>query len=96
MIGAILNAAGILLGTLVGCLWRKNFSPQTESFLKFGIGLFTVYYGMRLAWVGFSGTLGQVLKQFGVVLLAMMLGRLLDAAHRRDFGKKCVEQSGVA
>jgi uncharacterized membrane protein YqgA involved in biofilm formation len=82
MIGAILNATGILLGTLVGRLWRKNFSPQTEAFLKFGLGLFTVFYGLRLAWVGFSGTFGQVLKQFGIVLLAMMAGRLLGKLMR--------------
>src|SRR6188768_1864163 len=77
MFGAIINAAGILLGSLIGWLWRKNFKPQTESFLKLGLGAFTVYYGLRLAWMGFSGTFGQVLKQFAIALLAVMVGRLL-------------------
>jgi len=77
MFGAIINAAGILLGSLIGWLWRKNFTPQTESFLKLGLGVFTVYYGLRLAWMGFSGTFGQVLKQFAIALLAVMVGRLV-------------------
>jgi uncharacterized membrane protein YqgA involved in biofilm formation len=77
VLGAILNAAGILLGSFIGSLRRGGFSPASESFLKFALGLFTAFHGLRLAWMGFSGTFGQVLKQFGIALLAVMLGRLL-------------------
>lgn len=77
VIGAILNAAGILLGSIIGLIRQHGFSPQTESFLKLCIGLFTIFHGLRLAWMGFSGTPVQVLKQFGIALLAVTLGRLL-------------------
>ena len=77
MIGAILNAAGILLGSLIGVSRRTGLSPQTEAFFKLAIGLFTAYHGLRLAWLGMSGTLGQMLTQFCIALLAVVLGRLL-------------------
>ena len=77
MLGAIINAAGILLGSLLGLGRKQGLSPQSESFLKLCLGLFTIYHGLRLAWMGLSGTAGQVLRQFGIALLAVMLGRLL-------------------
>jgi len=80
--GPILNAAGILLGSVIGLIWRNGFTPQTESFLKLCIGLFTMFHGMRLAWMGLSGTAVQMLTQFGIALLAVMLGRLLGKLLR--------------
>jgi hypothetical protein len=77
LLAAILNAAGILLGSLVGTFRRAGFTPATESFLKLCLGLFTVFHGLRLAWLGFNGPLGQVIKQVALALLAVMLGRLL-------------------
>lgn len=77
MLGAIINAAGILVGSLIGGSRRPGFSPQTESFLKLCLGLFTVFYGLRLAWLAFGGAIGPGLKQFGISLLAVLLGRML-------------------
>jgi len=75
--GAILNAAGILLGSLIGLSRRQGLSPATEAFFKLCIGLFTAFHGLRLAWMGLSGTFGQVAKQISIALLAVLLGRVL-------------------
>jgi uncharacterized membrane protein YqgA involved in biofilm formation len=81
-LGATINAAGILLGSLIGLIRRQGLSPQSESFLKLAIGVFTVFYGLRLVWMGFSGTFGQGLKLFGIALMAVVLGRLLGKLMR--------------
>jgi len=74
--GTALNVAGILIGGLIGLTRRKPLPPETESFLKVGLGAFTVFYGLRLTWLSLSGSLGHVLKQLLIAVLAMMLGKL--------------------
>lgn len=76
MIGTALNVAGILIGGVVGLVRRKPFSPARESFLKVALGVFTVFYGLRLTWVSLNGSLWQILKQLLIAVLALMLGRL--------------------
>ncbi len=44
--------------------------------LKVGLGVFTIWFGLRLTWRSFNGSIRQVLGQLGVVLLAMSLGKL--------------------
>ena len=77
MIGPVLNAAGIVLGSLFGLLKPARLSPAQEGYLKVGLAVLTVFYGLRLTWLSFSGSLGQVLKQIVVMIVAMMMGRLL-------------------
>jgi uncharacterized membrane protein YqgA involved in biofilm formation len=76
MIGTALNVAGILIGGLAGLARRKPLSPATESFLKVGLGVFTVFYGLRLTWISVSGTFLQILKQLLIAVLALMLGKV--------------------
>ncbi|HOX58414.1 MAG TPA: DUF554 family protein [Candidatus Paceibacterota bacterium] len=76
MIGTALNVAGILIGGTVGLVRRKPLPPQRESFLKVGLGVFTVFYGLRLTWLSLNGSLPQILKQLLIVVLALMLGKL--------------------
>ncbi len=76
MIGTALNVAGILIGGVVGLVRRKPFSPARESFFKVALGVFTVFYGLRLTWVSLNGSLWQILKQLLIAVLALMLGRL--------------------
>lgn len=77
MTGAILNAAGIVAGGLIGLARRTPLSPQTQAFFKLAIGLLTMFFGLRLAWSGLSGDVWRVLKQIAIALLAIMLGKLL-------------------
>ena len=76
MIGTALNVAGILLGGIIGLVRRKPLSPVNESFFKVALGVFTVFYGLRLTWLSLNGSLGQIAKQLLIVVLALMLGKL--------------------
>ncbi len=80
MIGTILNAAGILLGGLVGLARRKPLGPAAESYFKVVLGAMTVFYGLRLTWMSLSGSFFEVLKQLAIVILALGLGRLTGRA----------------
>src|SRR5437879_5681356 len=76
MIGTLLNAAGILLGGILG-LWRRRALPAaSEAFFKVALGAFAVFYGLRLTWLSLSGSYLQVLKQLLIVVVALMAGKL--------------------
>ena len=75
MIGTVFNAAAILIGGIAGLVRSKPLSPATESFWKIALGVFTVFYGLRLTWIGLNGPLLQVLKQLLIVMMAMSLGK---------------------
>ncbi len=76
MIGTGVNVAGILIGGMVGLGRRKPLPPEYESFFKVGLGVFAVFFGLRLTWLSLNGTFGQILKQLLVAVLALMLGKL--------------------
>ena len=76
MIGTILNVAGILIGGAVGLIRRRPLSAATESYFKVTLAAITVFYGLRLTWVGLSGSFLQMLKQLLILILALMLGKL--------------------
>jgi uncharacterized protein len=76
MIGTILNVAGILVGGVVGLTGRKSLSAANESFFKVTLAAVTVFCGLRLTWLSFSGSFSHVLKQFLILLLALTLGKL--------------------
>jgi len=80
MIGTILNAAGILIGGIVGLSRRRPLGVPTESYFKVVLGAFTVFYGLRLTWVSISGSFLGILKQLFVVILALILGKLAGRA----------------
>jgi hypothetical protein len=77
-IGTLLNASGILIGGIAGLAKRKPLSAAHQNFLKVALGAFTVFYGLRLTWLSLdlNGTVLHILKQLGIVLLAMGAGRL--------------------
>lgn len=76
MIGTALNVAGILIGGIVGLARRKPLSPAHESFFKVTLGVFAVFYGLRLTWISLNGSFLQILKQLLVTVLALMLGKI--------------------
>ena len=62
MIGSVLNVAGILTGGAVGLLRAQPLSPAIEAFFKVTLGVFTVFYGLRLTWLSLNGSFLQILK----------------------------------
>lgn len=74
MIGAFLNATGILLGALFGLMWTKPLSLRTQVFFRSGLGAFTALFGLRLIWENINGTVLPCLKQVLIVVLAVLLG----------------------
>ena len=76
MIGTFLNVAGILVGGIIGLAGRKSLSAANESFFKVTLAAVTVFCGLRLTWLSFSGSFSNVLKQFVIVLLALTLGKI--------------------
>jgi uncharacterized membrane protein YqgA involved in biofilm formation len=77
MLGTALNVLGILAGGIIGLKRNKPLSAANETRFKILLGVFTVWYGLRLTWLSFGGSLWDIAKQFLVMLLALMLGRLL-------------------
>src|ERR1017187_10366735 len=76
MIGTALNVAGILIGGLGGLVRRKPLSLVNESFFKVALGVFTVFYGLRLTWISVNGTFLQISKQLLIAVLALVLGKM--------------------
>jgi len=76
VLGTILNAAGILIGGIVGLTVSKQLPPVTQKAIKGFLGVLTVYVGLKLSWSGLGGGFGAVLKQLLIVLLALVMGRL--------------------
>jgi uncharacterized membrane protein YqgA involved in biofilm formation len=86
MIGTLLNGVAIVAGGIAGLTVTKQLSPLTQRRLKVFLGAFTVYVGLRMTWGGLNGTFGQVLKQFAIVLVALILGRLTGRLLRIQHG----------
>jgi len=76
IVGTILNAAAIVAGGVTGLIMSRQISTQNQSVMKVFLGAFTVYAGLSMTWQGLNGSFGQVLKQIGIVLLALMLGNV--------------------
>lgn len=77
MIGTALNAAAIVAGGLAGGRpgWRLN--PQREQQVKTLLGVMALVLGGKLFWQGTSAPFTAALKLWGLVLLALMLGKML-------------------
>jgi hypothetical protein len=82
VIGAILNAVGILLGAGLGLAWRGALNVRTEAFCKSALAAFTAFFGLRLVWLSLSGSLLAETKQVLIILLAGVLGGLLGRGLR--------------
>jgi hypothetical protein len=74
VIGAFLNATGILLGGLFGLVRRAPLSARAHFFFRNALGAFTVFFALRLVWLSVNGTFLSCLKQFFLAALAVALG----------------------
>jgi len=77
MTGAFLNALGILLGGLFGVARREPLSARAQIFCRNALGVATVFFALRLVWLGVNGTFLSCLKQLFLAVLAIVLGSLL-------------------
>ena len=75
-LGTILNAAGILLGGILGLTLRKQLSPARQIAIKGLLGVFTVYVGLKMTWMSLGGGVGPIAKQLVIVLVSLILGRI--------------------
>jgi len=75
--GAILNATGILIGSFIGLARSAPLSAQTQAFFKLALGVFSIFFGLRLTWMSVNGSITSVSKQVLILCLAFILGRLL-------------------
>jgi len=65
---------GILIGALLGLAMPKPLSVRTQAFFRSMLGVFTIYFGLRLVWLSVNGTFLSELKQLFIALLALTLG----------------------
>jgi len=82
VIGAILNAAGILIGGILGLVRTTPLSASTQGFFKMSLGVLTMFFGLRLTWLSVHGTFGQVVKQIVIAFVAILLGNLIGKLLR--------------
>ena len=77
VIGAFLNAFGILLGALAGLTGRGELSARTQGQARSALGAFTAFCGLQLVWQNVGGGFFHALKQLFLAGLAVVLGNLL-------------------
>jgi uncharacterized protein len=73
--GAILNAAGIVVGGAIGLARTKPLRLATQGFFKLGLGVFTIYFGLRLTWMSVNGPFLPIVRQLAIAALAVLLGK---------------------
>jgi uncharacterized membrane protein YqgA involved in biofilm formation len=74
MIGAFLNALGILAGALAGLTQRQPLSARTQHFFRAALGIFAVFFGMHLIWLSVNGTFLKGVEQLFLGCLAVVIG----------------------
>ncbi len=67
--GTLLNAAGILIGGIVGLTLRRQLTRPTQVALKGLLGVVVVIVGLKTTWTSLGGGFWLVLKQIAIVLL---------------------------
>jgi hypothetical protein len=82
VIGAFLNALGILIGGFLGLVLRKPLSLRAQTFFKSALGVFSVFVGLRLVWLSVNGTFLSGLEQILVAVAAITIGHWLGKLLR--------------
>jgi uncharacterized membrane protein YqgA involved in biofilm formation len=95
MLGTILNAVAILIGGGIA-LWRpRQVHPQWEQRMQLLLGAFAVFYGLRLVVVSLHPPFTHILKEMGIIVLSLMLGRLLAGLFRLQKLSNRIRQHAV-
>jgi len=77
VIGAFLNALGILLGALWGLARREPPSAALQKYFQSALGAGIAFCGFQLLWQNVSGNFFAILKQIFIAVLAVVLGNWL-------------------
>lgn len=80
MTGSLINAALIVLAAVAVAVGLPAPSGRVQRRLQVLLAGLTLGLGFHVMWLGLGGTAGQVLRQVGVVALALMLGRVTGQA----------------
>jgi uncharacterized membrane protein YqgA involved in biofilm formation len=77
MIGVLVNTATVLVGSLVGLIFKKGIPKKLTDAVMLGIGLCTIY-------IGISGTLNgeNALILIGAIVLGAIIGTAIDLDRR--------------
>lgn len=81
-LGTLINALAILLGGILGLMARDSFLVKHQWSIKGLLAALTVYAGATMIWKGLDGTFGQMAGQFGIGMLALMLGNVMGKLLR--------------
>ncbi|MBR7081715.1 MAG: DUF554 domain-containing protein [Oscillospiraceae bacterium] len=92
MLGTVVNAAAVIIGSLIGMVVKKGIPEKVRSAVMVGVGLCTIY-------IGVSGMLSgeNVIVAVLSILVGVIIGTLLDidgglerlgGAIEKKFGKK--------
>jgi hypothetical protein len=76
MTGAMLNAAGIVVGGVGALIARRPIPAIYQLALKIILGVSTMWFGLKLTWSSLNGSIAQGAKELCIVLLAMTLGKM--------------------
>jgi uncharacterized membrane protein YqgA involved in biofilm formation len=85
-LGTIINAAAILLGGVLGLTMARQLSVRRQMLIKTLLGVFTVYVGLKMFWENIGGPFGTVMKQIGIIMLALVIGNLIGKMLRLQKG----------
>lgn len=85
-IGTLLNAAGILIGGVLGLTIGRQLSLARQKLIKSILGILIVYVGLKMTWDSIHGGFGSALGQVGIVLLALVLGNVIGKLLRIQKG----------
>jgi uncharacterized membrane protein YqgA involved in biofilm formation len=75
--GTVLNAVGILIGSLLGMLLSRQFTGPTQLAWRGVMGVVTIILGLHITWTGLHGGATDILREMVVLVLALTAGRLV-------------------
>ena len=82
VLGPLFNTSAILVGGVLGFTVRDRLTLRQESYLKIGLAVFAIYYGLRLACLSLAGTAAHILKLSIITLVSLMVGKLIGKLFR--------------
>lgn len=86
MPGTLFNVTAVFIGCLYGILSRKEPAADTQRAIKFFLGIFIVWTGLKLCWTGLNGSFLQILGQLGLTIVALSLGHATGGLLRIQTG----------
>jgi uncharacterized protein len=90
--GSVYNAVGVIVGGLLGLLFRNALPARVTQTVQWAIGLTTVFLAIRIAW-GLSDISAGTIPGIVIALVALALGGGIGEALRLDDRLAGVAQS---